>query len=463
MFDSIPCPIIIVSEVEQQVLYANAPAEALQPAQLVPKLSPTLEPLLLPPHWWQVQRQAMTYQGQPAHLLMFHDITAYKQDIEHYKLLTEFISDYTFSYRVEPDGRLVREWLSEAFTAITGFTPQEIDPLTQMNEFMHPGDVDVVKQQIQAVLDGQRDVREFRFLNKNGDLSWLRQYLSPVKRLPETRVTHIYGMGEDVTYRKRAEEALLYGTAQDIAYRKHAEEQLRRYARELESINQELDAYSHTIAHDLKAPLSGVMGFIDLLEYTVEYAFDKEKTLQFAKRIRESAGQMSNMIYQLLMMARLRNAEASVVAVNIKDTLDQVMLRLQQLIERHHITLEIVDPLPPVLGHAPWLEEVFANLLSNAIKYIGDENPAPKIIIRAKLLPDNRIRYEVEDNGVGIREADQAKLFQMFSRVEGTAKKEGTGLGLSIVQRIITKLKGELGVTSELGKGSTFWFILPSA
>jgi signal transduction histidine kinase len=113
------------------------------------------------------------------------------------------------------------------------------------------------------------------------------------------------------------------------------------------------------------------------------------------------------------------------------------------------------------MGHTQWIEEVFANLISNAIKYMGKDNPVPSITITGFQI-HNLVRYEVRDTGVGISPKDQAHLFEMFTRLH-TVEADGLGLGLSIVRRIISKLNGQLGVESERGKGSAFWFTIPAA
>lgn len=110
------------------------------------------------------------------------------------------------------------------------------------------------------------------------------------------------------------------------------------------------------------------------------------------------------------------------------------------------------------MGHPQWMTEVFANLISNALKYRDDQRDL-RIYIRAKPEGD-RVRYEVEDNGLGIAPEDKARIFALFTR-PNSSDERGLGIGLSIVQRMVTKLGGHLGVESELGKGSTFWFTLP--
>ena len=111
------------------------------------------------------------------------------------------------------------------------------------------------------------------------------------------------------------------------------------------------------------------------------------------------------------------------------------------------------------MGYRDWIKEVWINYISNAVKYGG--NP-PRIELGAEVLPDNRVRYWVKDNGQGISEEDQKELFKTFSRLPQTADQEGHGLGLSIVKRIMDKQDGEVHVSSKIGEGSIFSFLLPS-
>ncbi len=175
--------------------------------------------------------------------------------------------------------------------------------------------------------------------------------------------------------------------------------------------------------------------------------------------IKGSALKMADMIDQLLWLTKLRDAAAVVETVNVNEVAQSAMARFQHQIERTNIATEISRDLPPALGHAQWIEEVFANLISNAIKYMGKNNPEPRISIKSTRQNDI-VRYEVHDTGVGITPEDQAHLFEMFTRLH-TVEADGLGLGLSIVHRIITKLNGQIGVESERGKGSTFWFTIP--
>ncbi|MBI1255938.1 MAG: hypothetical protein GC204_00565 [Chloroflexi bacterium] len=227
---------------------------------------------------------------------------------------------------------------------------------------------------------------------------------------------------------------------------------------ELEATNQELKAYSHTIAHDLKSPLNSIILRSEIVsDNFVENMPPKGQSV--VKGIRDSAVKMSEMIDQLLWLAKLRNVSAASVPVNMNVVASAAVRRFSHVAEG--VQIEVKPDMPGALGHAQWVEEVFANLISNAIKYMGDDNPAPRITLRGSV-EDGMGRYEVQDSGIGIEPADQAHLFEMFTRLN-VVQVEGLGLGLSIIHRIVTKLNGNVSVTSTPGVGSTFAFTLPLA
>lgn len=235
--------------------------------------------------------------------------------------------------------------------------------------------------------------------------------------------------------------------------RNRVEASLRRYATTLEETNQELDAYNHTIAHDLKSPLAVISGYAYLL-MDEPMSADGRQMLETIPRV---ADNMVAMIDELLQLAKLRNVEAAVSSVDMNAVLENAIERFGD--NRRHMIIE--GALPPALGHAPWLVEVFANLINNALKYTPNDR-TPSIRFRA-IMSGGMVRYEVQDNGVGIAPEDQARVFEMFARLPNTEKQKGLGIGLSIVKRVIERLDGELGVDSRLGEGSTFWFTLKGA
>jgi signal transduction histidine kinase len=186
-----------------------------------------------------------------------------------------------------------------------------------------------------------------------------------------------------------------------------------------------------------------------------------EQAMMCVRTMGVSALKMDQIISSLLLLATLRNAAESITEVKMEPVARAAAERFREQIDQRGIVVDIMPDLPSALGHGPWLEEVFANLIDNAIKYIGKQNQAPRITIKG-FTQDGMVRYEVQDNGLGIRPQDRDRLFEMFSRFH-KAEGRGLGLGLSIIKRIVTKLNGTLGVDSVHGEGSTFWFTLPAA
>lgn len=246
--------------------------------------------------------------------------------------------------------------------------------------------------------------------------------------------------------------ALTAGLITYLAQRNRAEQMLRQHAAALEETNQELDAYNHTIAHDLKSPLAIISGYAYLL-MDEKLTPEGERMLNMIPTVVDN---MVEMIDGLLQLAKLRDASASATVVDMNATLRRALERFDAA--SSNITIE--GDLPPAMGHAPWLVEVFANLINNALKYTPPDR-TPAITVRG-IMQDKHVRYEVSDNGVGIAPEDQQRIFEMFTRLQSDDQsgQKGLGIGLSIVQRSIQRLGGEVGVTSVLNKGSTFWFTL---
>ncbi|MBI5669387.1 MAG: PAS domain-containing protein [Chloroflexi bacterium] len=261
----------------------------------------------------------------------------------------------------------------------------------------------------------------------------------------------------------RDKQGLLTGRVvvlRDVSHLKRAEALIRQYAVELEERNSQLDAFGHTIAHDLKAPLSAVIGYSDML-MMFEGEWLSPQAKDYVRNIQQSAQKMERMVTELLQFASLHDIGGVVTQVDMNQVVKAASERFKIDIERRCVRLDIPPDLPPALGHAQWLEEVFANLISNAVKYIGKDNHSPCIAVRGSR-QGAFVRYEVQDNGLGIEPENQKQLFEMFARFH-KGEASGLGLGLSIVLQIVKRLGGRVGVDSEPGKGSTFWFTLPAA
>ncbi|MBN1933550.1 MAG: PAS domain-containing protein [Anaerolineae bacterium] len=244
----------------------------------------------------------------------------------------------------------------------------------------------------------------------------------------------------------------------DITERQQAAEALERYAQELESRNAELDTFAHTVAHDLKNPLSTVVGYSDYLVSRYDRTSD-EKRLDVLNTITRQGQRMGSIIDELLLLASLRQYDSVALGpLNMATIVTDIMERLALAIEEKQAQIALPETWPVALGYAAWVEEIWANYLSNAIKYGGDP---PHVALGWEAL-DGEFRFWVRDNGAGLSLEEQGRLFTPFTRLDQVSAK-GHGLGLSIVRRISEKLGGQVGVTSTPGAGSTFWFTLPAS
>ncbi len=257
------------------------------------------------------------------------------------------------------------------------------------------------------------------------------------------------------------ENAQLYERAQqEIAERRRAEEALRQRSQELQARNEELDAYAHTVAHDLKNPLAMILGYSAVMREEV-IATGGGRSQRYLDQMLKSGSKMQNIIDELLLLAGVRSAEVEIASLDMSSLVAAALERLCYMLDEHQaeVILPEVD-WPPVLGYAPWIEEVWVNYLSNAVKYGGRP---PRIEIGASASDEpGMVLFWVRDDGGGLTPEQQTQLFVPFARLD-QARASGHGLGLSIVRRIVEKLGGRVGVQSEPGKGSVFSFSLPGA
>ncbi len=227
---------------------------------------------------------------------------------------------------------------------------------------------------------------------------------------------------------------------------------------EKEKLIHDLDAFSHTVAHDLKGMLGAIVSASNIIKISID-DMSKDELLEINGLISQSATKTIQITNELLTLASVREQEIKMTTVNMQNVVLDAMFRLKDVIHDNGAEIILPESWPEALGYKAWLEEVWLNYISNAIKYGGKP---PLIEIGSDVLTDNRVKFWIKDNGVGLSEEDMALLFNKFTRLD-TLRAEGHGLGLSIVKRILEKLGGETGVESENipGEGSTFYFILP--
>ena len=237
-------------------------------------------------------------------------------------------------------------------------------------------------------------------------------------------------------------------------------EKLNQQTAELTERNRYLDAFSRSVAHDLKTPLHWIKGYAELL-YQNRTTISPADSAEYAEEIYRGTYKMEQIIDDLLLLAQIHRPEQLQLIDNIAmgDIVSLVLERLSPQLEEKSAEIESTRPLPLVRGHATWLESVWFNYITNAIKYGG----LPlHITIGYDEYPQQMLRFWLKDNGQGIAPEAQSRLFREFSRVDSTYLK-GYGLGLTIARYIIEKLGGEVGLESAVGEGSKFWFTLPKA
>jgi signal transduction histidine kinase len=228
-------------------------------------------------------------------------------------------------------------------------------------------------------------------------------------------------------------------------------------ASQLADANKELEAFSYSVSHDLRAPLRHLSGFVDLLKKNVGESLNP-KALHHLNCIGTSARQMGQLVDDLLQFSRMARAEMRPVRVDLQDLLVDVRERLQHDFRGRSIEWNI-SPLPEVLGDRSMLRIVLTNLVSNAIKYTRPRKPA-KIEIGSHINGNEHIVF-VRDNGVGFDMKYVGKLFGVFQRLHFEEEFEGTGIGLANVQRILFRHGGRVWAEGKEEEGATFYFALP--
>ncbi len=241
----------------------------------------------------------------------------------------------------------------------------------------------------------------------------------------------------------------------------HTNAQLLEANETLKIRNEELDAFAHTVAHDLNNPVTSILGYSELLG---KEDLSQENSARFLGIISKTAYKMRSIIRELLLLAGVRKAEILPESLDMAEIVAAAQQRLDRMIKEYQAQIDLPPDWPVAVGYAPWIEEVWVNYLSNAMKYGGQP---PHLQLGATPPPSKGeakgglVQFWVQDNGSGLTPEEQAELFVPFTRLT-QLQVEGHGLGLSIVQRIVEKLGGQVGVESTVGQGSKFSFAMPA-
>lgn len=278
-------------------------------------------------------------------------------------------------------------------------------------------------------------------------------------------ITHFFDLQATALFDHNKQQTGRLVILKDITRHIKAEEKIKETnVRLMEEIHEkeklivDLDAFSHSVAHDLKNMLGAIVSASNLITSGID-TMQKEDLLEINDLINQSATKTMHITRELLTLASVRQQDVKPVNIYMLPIIKESLKRLDNMIQESNAQIIIPDLWPEVLGYDGWLEEVWINYISNAIKYGGTP---PKMELGSELLADRKVKFWIKDNGKGLSKEDIGLLFNKFTRLE-TLRAEGHGLGLSIVKRIIEKLNGEVGIESKNipGEGCTFYFILP--
>jgi PAS domain S-box-containing protein len=342
-------------------------------------------------------------------------------------------------------------YVNDAFEHIWGRKPEEAyaDPRV-WTEAIHPVDRERVISAHDAWLadpDVMSFEEEYRIERPDGGIRWIYDR-GHVVRDPDGQVRRITGIAEDITVRKRYELEARQLNSQ-------LEERVRKRTEALRAANEELEAFSYSVSHDLRAPLRTIDGFAQaaIEDFSPELPTECQRYLRI---VREGAQRMGQLIDDLLRFSHLSRQLVQKRTVDMCQLATQCLDELASQRAGREVTVE-VGALPECAGDPNLLNQVWYNLLSNALKYTTMRAQA-KIEVGAQQAPGQAPVYFVRDNGAGFDMAYAKKLFGVFQRLHREEEFEGTGVGLAIVQRIVHRHGGRVWAEAAPDRGACFFF-----
>jgi PAS domain S-box-containing protein len=260
----------------------------------------------------------------------------------------------------------------------------------------------------------------------------------------------------DITERKRDEHELMAAKDEISGHAQKLEQTVIERTAELRETIGELEAFSYSLSHDMRAPLRAMIGFSRILCEQHAEKLDAE-SMGYLEKIAAAASRMDNLIQDVLTYTHVLRSELKFEVIDLNTLVAEIIATYPSL-HPDRANVRIEGLLPSILSSGPGLAQCISNLLANAVKFVAP-GTRPRVLIRAEVIgPD--IRLWVEDNGIGIERKDQQRVFTMFERVHSESAYEGTGIGLAIVRKAVERMGGSVGVQSEIGHGSKFWIQL---
>lgn len=373
---------------------------------------------------------------------------ALEESEERYRSITENIDGFMWTSELI-NNKLQTVFYTESVKKIIGFKSKEfLNDKKLWLKIIHPNDrKNVISKLKQLYSDPAKkfDELEYRVVNKNGNLLWIRNKINIIRN-EKGEIQKVFGLVNDITIEKRAEEGL------------------KKSAEELKTLNDTKDRFISIISHDLRTPFSSILGFTDIL--LNERNLSEEKRIQFISFIQDSSKNMLSLVNSLLDWTRLQTGRIKFEPqrINARFVVTSAIEMLSGNALKKNISLHSkINSNIFINADENLLLQVFNNLISNAIKFT---KPGGSITIDAFLAAEKRsVQFSVKDTGVGIETQNINKLFRVDTKftLEGTLGEKGSGLGLSLCREIIEKHGGTIWVESEIGVGTEFIFTIPTS
>ena len=342
-------------------------------------------------------------------------------------------------------------YVSPRAEQILGYAVKNWYAGTTWENFVYHEDRERVAATMRKLAADRRDaLLEYRMFRADRTVAWVSNSMSAAVVDGGLR---LFGVVLDTTDRKNAEEQLRLA-------RQELEQRVNDRTAELRASIADLEAFSYSLSHDLRAPLRAMQGYAQLLLSRFGNAVD-ETGRSYFRRLMASTERLDRLIQDVLRYSQISRAPVELKKVNLEKLLDEVINDYPTLLPTR-VKIEVQKPLLPVRGHEAFLTQCMSNLLSNAAKFnrVGE---IPRVRVSTQELKRGKVRVWFEDNGIGIAPEDQRRIFGMFERVHSNQDYEGTGIGLTIVAKAVERMGGHVGVESAVGQGSRFWLELPRA
>ncbi|MBM7114950.1 PAS domain-containing protein [Archangium primigenium] len=354
----------------------------------------------------------------------------------------------------EPDGQV--PWYNDRWTAYTGFTAEQMLTTDWRRIYMEEELPWVAESWRQAVSSGEVWEEQFRLRSVDGTPRWFLTRAMPV-RDAEGRIVQWFGTNTDIDDERRMLETLRQAEEEIRRLNAGLEARVRERTTQLQEANQELESFSYSVSHDLRAPLRHILGFAQLLERRAGPSLD-DQGRDYLRKIARAASQGGTLVDDLLAFSRMGRAEPRFTQVDLTALVKEVRRDLEPEFKGRRIEWNVA-PLPRLHADPSLLRQVLHNLLANAVKYTRTRDPAR--IEVGTLQTETETEVWVRDNGVGFEMKYVDKLFGVFQRLHTSEQFEGTGIGLANVRRIISRHGGRTWAEGALEGGATFHFTLP--